>query len=73
MHWGLVISLFQGFRHLKNREVFGGVFVGFFFFFFFSFRLQVQGKKSKSYKLGSTLTTWDYFKVKGHLLGSSDL
>lgn len=69
MHWGLVISLFQGLRYLKNKEVFWG----FFGVFFFSFRLQVQGKKSKSYKLGSTLTTWDYFKVKGHLLGSSDL
>jgi len=64
MYWGLVISLFQDLRYLKNKEL---------GFFFFNFRLQAQGKKSKSYKLGSTLTTWDYFKVKGHLLGSSDL
>lgn len=64
MHWGLVISLFQDLRYLKNKEL--GL-------FFFNFRLQAQGRKSKSYELGSTLTTWDYFKVKGHLLGSSDL
>ena len=48
MHWGLVISLFQGLRYLKNKEVFWG----FFGVFFLALDYKYRGKNPRAINWG---------------------